>query len=400
MSRKKIIMLLSNGFDPDPRVYNEAVSLIRKGYDVNIICWDRNRGLVKPKEEEVDGIRVERIGPRSKHNLGTGQLLFILGFWLRAFLKVLFKRSHAIHCHDFDTLPVGLLIAKMRRWKLIYDAHENYSKMIEFDVSKKIGRLINAFERMLLPFVDLTITVGNLLAEDLMKRGARKVCVVGNWKNVRDFAFTGEQLKKAREELGIKNKQEKLVVSYITTLREERKIKELIEAIGGNEEFLLVLGGKGPLESFIIEKAKEYQNIRYLGFVNPGDIPKYTAISDIIFYGFESQNENAKYSAPNKLFEALAGGKALITGDFGEIGLIVGNSGCGIVLENCEPQTIRNGLDVFVRDPEKLKECKQIAISLGKTKFTWEEAERRLYESYRQIIKGNDDGIPCPKTTS
>ena len=37
----KILMLLSNAFDPDPRVHQEAVSLAQNGYDVQLLCWDR-----------------------------------------------------------------------------------------------------------------------------------------------------------------------------------------------------------------------------------------------------------------------------------------------------------------------------------------------------------------------
>ena len=118
-SRKKIIMLLSNGFDPDPRVYNEAVALVEHGYEVCVVCWNRDRGLKKPRAEDTDGIRVERVGPRSKHNLGRSQILFLLLFWIRVFFGVLFKKANALHCHDFDTLPVGFCLAKLKKCKVV-----------------------------------------------------------------------------------------------------------------------------------------------------------------------------------------------------------------------------------------------------------------------------------------
>lgn len=40
-------MLLSNGFSPDPRVYKEAVTLVKNGYEVIILAWDREKRLLK-----------------------------------------------------------------------------------------------------------------------------------------------------------------------------------------------------------------------------------------------------------------------------------------------------------------------------------------------------------------
>ena len=59
MTPSKVLMLLTNAFDPDPRVHQEAVSLVNAGYDVTILGWDRDLKAV-PKER-IDGIHVERI---------------------------------------------------------------------------------------------------------------------------------------------------------------------------------------------------------------------------------------------------------------------------------------------------------------------------------------------------
>lgn len=37
-----ILMTLSNPFTPDPRVYNEAKSLVKAGHEVTVIAWDKN----------------------------------------------------------------------------------------------------------------------------------------------------------------------------------------------------------------------------------------------------------------------------------------------------------------------------------------------------------------------
>ena len=41
--KMNVLMTLSNPFTPDPRVYNEAKSLIKAGHKVTIITWDKKR---------------------------------------------------------------------------------------------------------------------------------------------------------------------------------------------------------------------------------------------------------------------------------------------------------------------------------------------------------------------
>lgn len=50
-TNKKIVMLLSNGFRPDPRVYQEAVTLVKNGFKVTIYAWDRERNLERKEND-------------------------------------------------------------------------------------------------------------------------------------------------------------------------------------------------------------------------------------------------------------------------------------------------------------------------------------------------------------
>ena len=89
-NRKRVLMLLTNAFEPDPRVHQEAISLVENGYDVTILCWDRDRKF--PPEEVIDGIKIERIYVRSTHGRGSTQVPFLLFFWLKSLWEGDFKR--------------------------------------------------------------------------------------------------------------------------------------------------------------------------------------------------------------------------------------------------------------------------------------------------------------------
>lgn len=378
--KKRVIMLLSNAFDPDPRVYQEAKSLLNNGYCVTIICWDRDYKMLA--YEIIDGIKVERIYLNSSHGRGSSQAIFLGLFWIKAFFRLILRDLDIIHCHDFDTLPLGFLIGKLKRKKVVYDSHESYAEMLGPNVKDFIKKTIIVVENFLIRRIDLLITVGEILKQEFIKRGSQNVAVVGNWKRIEDFNFPKEIINEKRKEMGIRNGQ--IVISFISCLHVERKVPEILEAVKRNKDVFLILGGYGALEGLAEKEAQCNPNIVYIGFINPKDVPLYTCLGDVVFYGFDSENPNAKYSAPNKLFEALTAGKAIITGDFGEIGKIVKDEKCGVVLSNYSVSDLKNTLEILSSD-SKLKMYQTNALMAAQKKYNWKNAETVLINEYAML---------------
>lgn len=109
-------MLLTNAFEPDPRVHQEALSLIHNDYDVTILCWDRDYKF--PPQEVIDGIRTEGIYVPLTHGSGSTQVPFLLLFCVKAYARASVKDFDIVHCHDFDTLPLGYLLSKRKKAKV------------------------------------------------------------------------------------------------------------------------------------------------------------------------------------------------------------------------------------------------------------------------------------------
>jgi len=374
-------MLLTNAFDPDPRVYQEAKVLIEKGYKVSILCWDRDPKA--PFQENIDGIYVERIYVKSTHGRGSTQIIFLLLFWIKALIKALSKKIDITYCHDFDTLPLGYTISRLKKTKLVYDAHESYVDMLANNVSPLIKKIISVAENYLLKKVDLTITVGDILKESLIKKGALQVMVVGNWKQLTDFQFSAKVLEEEKTKLGIP--KDALVVSYIAHLNPERKIEPLLRSIENEEDVFLVVGGRGPIEKIVRNSAQKHKNIIFLGFVHPLKVPFYVALSDVVYYGFDKNNPNAQYSAPNKLFEALAAGKAIITGDFGEIGHIVKKYNCGLILKDYSIEEIKNAINIL-KNKNYLIEIQNNSLKIAEKKYNWQMAKENLIKAIDKLL--------------
>jgi glycosyltransferase involved in cell wall biosynthesis len=368
-------MLLTNAFDPDPRVYSEALALVKNGYNVNILCWDRDRKL--PSNEIVEDISIERIFVKSTHGRGISQIFFLPLFWLKALAKVYEKPVNLVHAHDFDTLPLGCAIAKLKGAKLVYDSHESYVDML-FNLPALMRGIIYRMENFFLKRTDLVITVGNTLRAHLKKRGAKHVSVIGNWRDPSDFDFDMQLLRKERKKLGIEENQ--CVIVFIANLIKERPLPQLIEAVKNLPNTFLILGGGGYYEKIAAEADLQYQNILYLGYVHPSKIPLYTALADVVFYGFDPNNPNAKFSAPNKLFEALAAGKTILTCDFGEIGKIVKDTDCGMLLENYSAEEIARVISKLT--PSVMQRLKANSKATG-FKYSWPKAVEELIRQYQ-----------------
>jgi glycosyltransferase involved in cell wall biosynthesis len=374
-------MLLTNSYDPDPRVRQEALALIRMGCRVKLLAWDRD--LKSPAFECMEGVEVERVFLPSRHGRGNTQLFFYAWLYLKIFWRALRISFDAVHCHDLDTLPLGFAVGALKRKPIVYDSHESFPDMLAGCVHPLVRRALVHLENFFIRRVDLLITVGEKLRTHFDERGARRSAVVGNWKRLEDFARTDAQNLETRSRLGIPAGA--MVVVCITQLLKDRKIEELLQALDCREDVYLIIGGIGVLEPLVQVWAARNPRIRYVGFVAGNEIPSYTCASDVVYYGFDPQNPNARFSAPNKLFEALAAGRPLITGDFGEIADVVRESGCGLILREYSVETIQEALSAL-SDLKVRTTLTGNALKYGSAVMNWEKGEETLYREYSELL--------------
>ena len=378
-----ILMLLTNAYEPDPRVRQEALSLIDMGSRVRILAWDRD--LKSPRVESMEGIDVERVFLASTHGRGPVQILWYAWVYLKFLWRGWRTSFDAVHCHDLDTLPVGYLLGRLKRKPVVYDAHESFPDMLEGSVPQAVQRGLTLLETFLLRRVDLVITVGEKLRRHLADRGARRSVVVGNWKRLEEFTRAPENNIEVRRRLGIPDSA--LTVACITHLRKDRKLEELLAAVGECPDVCVIVAGDGALAGRVAEAAAANPRIVFVGFVSGTAIADYTCAADVIYYGFDPENPNARFSAPNKLYEALAAGRPLITGDFGEIADVVRKAGCGIVLPEYSVREIQKAFAIL-GDRRVRQKMSDNAARLGRGSLNWQRGEAVLYHEYSALLPG------------
>jgi glycosyltransferase involved in cell wall biosynthesis len=388
-----VLMLLTNRYDPDPRVRQEALALVAAGWRVRILAWDRD--CIGPEWECCENVEVERVILRSRHGRGNTQVFFYLWLYLRMFWRGWSAPFDVLHCHDLDTLPLGYLLGRLKRKPVVYDAHESFPDMLVGNIHPVVQQGLVSVENFLIRRIDLLITVGEKLRQHFAERGARNSVVVGNWKPLREYAYDAQQNLALRERLGIPAGA--FTIVCIVQLLKDRKIEALLEAVEQDSDAYLLIGGKGALEPLVRERASGNPRIFYLGFVPATEIPAYTCAADVVYYGFDPSNPNARFSAPNKLFEALAAARPLITGDFGEIGDVVRQAGCGVVLPRYSVAEIGKAL-ALLRDPAIWNSMAANAGRFGRAVTNWERGEEILRREYTALLAGSAavarDGSP------
>ncbi len=379
---KHVVMLLSNPFRPDPRVAGEAQALARAGYRVTILCWDRAGEL--PSAESVNDYRVERIQTvRTVYGAGARQILHTPRFWRAAAARVRELRPDVLHCHDLDTLPIGWRLKKQTRAKLVYDAHEDYPAMMTLYLPGPMVRALSWLERRLLRRVDYVITASAVFADKLRARGVAPLAAIGNYHDLAPFDAVGaNDPAAARTALGLP--PDDLAVAYIGGFSHNRELLPLIEAARGLPGVQALLWGDGHQRAAVEAAAAQIPNVQYLGWLPATQVPLYMRMADVIYYCLRADYPGAVYNAPNTLAQAMAAGRPIIANDVGDLGRIVRETGCGLLLPKVTSAAIREALEAL-RDPALRRQMGEAGRRAAETHYNSTTSAEHLQQVYAHI---------------
>jgi len=372
-------MLLSNPCAPDPRVSKEARSLAQYGYQVTVIAWDREQH--HPSRELGDGFTIQRVAVASSFNRRTKQLTRLPLFWLAAWGELGKLRPDVVHCHDLDTLLPGYLFARLHRRPVIFDAHESYPDYLAPVVPHWLYKATWLLERVLAPRADRLITVGEILADHYRSWGC-KVAVVGNYQVLPDRVTERRPL---RQRLGWP--EDELVISYIGNFNADRILLPIVEAVNGVRGVYLVMAGRGTQEETLRSAMAGVPNATFLGFIAPSQVIDCVSASDVVYYALDERLPNNRYSSPNSLYNALAAGCAVLANPVGEIGRIVQEEECGVLVKEVTPTTLRQVI-VMLQDRARLRLFQENARRAAERRYHWGRAEETLLQIYQELGGG------------
>ena len=178
----------------ETRVQRQAETLVRAGFDVDVICL-RDEG--EPPRGRWGGVEVHRLRARVDKRGLTAQLLsylrfFVLASWRLTWLH-LRRPYQTVQVHNLpDFLAFCALVPKLQGVPVILDLHD---LMPEFFAGRfgqdrpAVARLIRWQERLACRFADHVITVSEHWRQALVDRGvpAARCSVVMNLADERIF---------------------------------------------------------------------------------------------------------------------------------------------------------------------------------------------------------------------
>lgn len=174
-----------------------------------------------------------------------------------------------------------------------------------------------------------------------------------------------------------------ITFAYVGGLVETRFIKTFIDITKQFNNIRLELAGMGALKDYAYEASKSHDNINYHGMIDYEDALKLYSKCDIMFAIYDPKVPNHKYSAPNKIYEAMMLGKPIIVAKGTGVDKIVKKEKMGIVIDYTE-NSFKEAIDYILNNPNKIKEMGNNAKEAYKL-YSWSTMKKRLIKLYDEI---------------
>ena len=154
-----------------------------------------------------------------------------------------------------------------------------------------------------------------------------RITMISNAKRLEDFPVALGLEPPAMQVPGLK-------LLYIGVFEEKlhRKLRQIIDIVTQIEGVSFLIGGYGAFAPEIEDLSRKYENIHFLGAIDPSEVPIYTTAADAVVRIADPFNLNNYYATPNALFAAMAGGTSLLVNEEGIVGHIVKEHNIGFTV--------------------------------------------------------------------
>ena len=240
-------------------------------------------------------------------------------------------------------------------------------------------------EARLAPRADVVFTVNPFIARELAQRyGIAMPGVVMNVPATRTLAPL------ALPELP------RPVFLYQGGLTRGRGLSEMLEAFVTVRRGSLVLMGAGPLGEGLKARAgaPDLQGrVVVLPPVPPEDVVRVAASADVGVIPYMAGSLNNYYSSPNKLFDYLHAGLAIVATNLPFIAQVLSETGAGMVASTDSASDLAAVMNVLAGDAAQLEAMRRAAAGAAQ-RYTWEREVAPLLDAYRKLaVPSSDRGV-------
>lgn len=363
----KVIMILTNSFDPDLRVYKEAQYITSKGYELEILCWDRE-GKYKDKPiEQLGNIKIVRFFEESKYGSGLKQIFKLLKFKkaCKQYLKKENIQYEFLHCHDLDGMLVGCLISK-KNDKMIFDMHEFYNSGSYAKIYFIVKRMLKIMQNKSYKIV----YVNNEQVENITEKNKEKLIYLPNYPEESKFEKV-EHISDSH-----------LRVMYAGYVRHLIPMTNLIEVGKNLENVKISIHGSGDIVEELKKLAEGHKNIELTGAFTHEKISGFYANADLVYIVYNKGNQNDETALPTKFFEAIISGVPVIVSKNSLMEKTVKEFDIGYSVDGTNMENVKQLL-LEIENNRDVLDQKRKNIEKIKNKFVWEDVVKNLDKVYK-----------------
>jgi glycosyltransferase involved in cell wall biosynthesis len=297
---------------------------------------------------------------------------------------LLFHHFDVYVANDLDTLLPNLLVSKIKRKELVYDAHEYFLGILEIQDRPKVKKVWSIIEHFCFPKLEKVITVSQSIADLYHQQYGKEVKVVRNIPILRNEKMMDKT--SIRKELGLPI-DKPIIIYQGNAIHRDRGGEEIVEAAPFIENGIVLIVGQGDVVPDLQKRVQEMGwevRVIFTGRVTPELLRKYTSAADIGVTFDKNVSPNHYYSLPNKLFEYIHAGIPIIASNLPERKRIIEEYSVGIVLEDLSPEFVGKVINDMLKDFTKMEQYRENCCRAA-LKLNWQEEEKVLREIYNEV---------------
>src|SRR5579863_1061525 len=294
---KVIYFIVNNDITYDRRMFRICNSLSEAGYRITLVGVNLPASVSLTKTT-FSQKRLNCVFKRGK--------LFYTEFNIRILFYLLSRKMDAICAIDLDTIIPCFFIAKLKRIKKIYDAHELFTEMKEVLSRPLVKKMWDYIEKKTVPHFENGYTVSQSIAEELKKRYHVHYGVILNTPVLKQEPRQSDDSKK--------------FILYQGAVNEARGLEFLIPTMRF-VDCQLIICGDGNIMKQTKELVARYSlndKVIFLGMLPPDELSVITGKAYIGVNLVENYGLNQYYSLANKFFDYMHACVPQITMDFPE----------------------------------------------------------------------------------
>jgi glycosyltransferase involved in cell wall biosynthesis len=373
------------------RSYHMAKKLVSEGYEVEMIT---SHNYQRYRKASIDGISVHYLPVFYQNHFGFVKRVY-------AFIKFVFLAYRLIKgigkvdlIYATSTpLTVGWLALKIKKnlgIPYLFEVRDLWPDApIEMGIIKQrfLKNKLFEMEKKIYNHSEGVIVLSPPVKSIIESRTNQSVFLI---PNVADIDFFNHNAKDNGLAKSLKIEND-FVVVYAGAIGKVNRLENMIRLANSCAKSnlpikFLIIGEGASLDHMKFETEKlGLSNIRFIPQQNKYDLRQYLYLADAAYISFDYP-EILETSSPNKLFDALAGGKLIIYNKKGWIKELIETNGCGFYHDPENQDLSCEMLSMLINDPEKLKIFQHNSLNTARL-FSKEELLKKFIHTVNSVIE-------------